>query len=325
MTSLVRLACLGLLCLLGACHDSAGDKPPTPLTPAASKPASPKPRIALVMKTLTNPFFIEMEKGARDAESKLGVELDVRTGGQETAIEQQIEIVETEITNKVDAIVIAPGDSKRLIPVLKKAQDAGIVVVNIDNRLDQQVIQSYGMKPVPFVSVDNEAASYEAAKYLVGQVRGRAKAVILEGIRSAENARLRSQGAERAFVESSNVELVAKETANWKINEAHDVIRKLFSANPDIGVVFCSNDMMAIGVIQYLQETGRRQVLVGGYDALDEARQALRTGEMRVTVDQKAREQGYLGVELALKALHKQAVPDITMVSAKLVTANDAK
>jgi ribose transport system substrate-binding protein len=92
--------------------------------------------IALVMKTLTNPFFIEMEKGARLAEEEFKINLIVKTGAQETSIDQQIKIVDDLIIAKVDAIVIAPGGSTELIPVLKKAQDAGIVVVNIDNQLD---------------------------------------------------------------------------------------------------------------------------------------------------------------------------------------------
>ena len=78
------------------------------------------------MKTLTNPFFIEMEKGARRAEQTLGVDLLVKTAAQETSIEQQIQIVDDLIAEKVNAIVIAPGDSQRLIPVLKKAADGGI-------------------------------------------------------------------------------------------------------------------------------------------------------------------------------------------------------
>ena len=80
--------------------------------------------IGLVMKTLTNPFFVEMEKGARQAEKDFGINLVVRTGAQETSIEQQITIVRDLIKENVDAIVIAPADSSELIPVLKEAQDA---------------------------------------------------------------------------------------------------------------------------------------------------------------------------------------------------------
>ncbi len=94
-----------ILLLLGAC-----DKvPPPTVAPAAPLPATARPRIALVMKTLTNPFFIEMEKGARRAEQEeQELDLLVRTAAQETSIEQQIGIVDQLIRDRVAAIVIAP-------------------------------------------------------------------------------------------------------------------------------------------------------------------------------------------------------------------------
>ena len=81
---------------------------PTPASVASTPTALPeeKPVIGLVMKTLTNPFFVEMERGARRAEQELGVELIVRTGAQETSVEQQIAIVRDMIAQGVDAIVI---------------------------------------------------------------------------------------------------------------------------------------------------------------------------------------------------------------------------
>ena len=155
----------------------------------------PPPRIALVMKTLTNPFFVEMERGARRAEEEFGIELIVKTAAQETSTEQQIGIVDELIRDKVDAIVIAPGDSLELIPVLKKAQDAGIVVINIDNRLNPDFSQSEGLANVPFISVNNETAAYQSAKYISDQITTPTQAVILEGIRSAQNAEDRKNGA----------------------------------------------------------------------------------------------------------------------------------
>lgn len=136
-------------------------------TAAVAVVPSPKVlKIALVMKTLTNPFFIEMEKGARRAETELKVELQVRTAAQETSIEQQIQIVNDLIAAHVDAIVIAPGDSTSLIPVLQKAAAAGIKLVNIDNRLNPQALQQAGLAPLPFISVDNEKAAYAAAHFI---------------------------------------------------------------------------------------------------------------------------------------------------------------
>ena len=277
------------------------------------------------MKTLTNPFFVEMEKGARKAESELGIQLIVKTAAQETSIQQQIEIVDELVNLKVDAIVIAPGDSKELIPSLKKAQDAGIKVVNIDNRLDADLSKQLGLSDVPFISVDNEAGSYLSAKFISDQVKTPAKAVILEGILSARNAQDRSNGAKRAFKENPNITLVATESANWKIDEAYEVIGRLFRTNPDIGLIFCSNDMMALGVIQYLTENKLDKVLVAGFDNLQEAQQAIRDGKLQNTIDQQAALQGYTGVASAVRMIKGEEVSPDTLVDVLLVTKDTLK
>ena len=134
-------------------------------------PRSSTPRVALIMKTLTNPFFVEMEKGARKAQQETHIDLLVRTATQETSIEQQIQLVANEIQDKIQAIVIAPGDSTRLVPILKRAQDAGILIVNIDNRLDRASMAAEGMKPVPFISVDNEKGAFQATRFVVAGIR----------------------------------------------------------------------------------------------------------------------------------------------------------
>lgn len=318
--------CMGLV----ACSD--GGKPTVPGVvqpgPAPSaKPEEPRAarKIALVMKTLTNPFFIEMERGARKAEKELGVELLVKTASQETAIEQQIQIVEELIRMKVDAIVIAPGDSLRMVPVLKAAQDAGIKIVNIDNRLDPEAVKKQGMSTVPFISVDNEKAAYESAGYIAQQVKKPAQAAIIEGIRSADNARQRKAGAERAFQENALIKVVARETANWKIDEGYEVAKRVFIRNPEVELVFCANDMMALGALKYLQETGRSGVKVAAYDALAEAREAVKEGRLAVTVDQQAAEQGFQGMMLAIRAIRGDSLPEVTLIDTRLVTAEGLK
>jgi ribose transport system substrate-binding protein len=277
------------------------------------------------MKTLTNPFFIEMEKGARRAERELGVTLIVKTAAQETSIEQQIQLVNDLVAAKVDAIVIAPGDSQSLIPTLKKAAEAGIKIVNIDNRLDPAALAQAGMGDVPFVSVDNDAGAYKAGKFLADSATTPTQAAILEGIRSADNARQRMEGARRALAENKQVKLVASETANWKIDEAYAVTKTMFAKHPGIGLLFAANDMMAIGAIKYLQESGKTKVRVAGYDALAEAMAEIKGGRMAATVDQQAAEQGYQGIALALQLIKGTKVPSMTLIDTRLVTATDLK
>ena len=141
-----------LILLLGSLGGCANKNPGTGLVQTQPVPQSsnttPKKEltIGLVMKTLTNPFFIEMEKGARKAEKEFGIKLIVKTGAKETSIAQQIGIVEDLISMKVDAIVIAPGSSTELVSVLKKAQDAGIKIVNID--VIQGLLKMFGKSSV---------------------------------------------------------------------------------------------------------------------------------------------------------------------------------
>ncbi|MEY2689081.1 MAG: hypothetical protein RL375_3279 [Pseudomonadota bacterium] len=318
-----------LAVLMAGCGDPKTDalQAVTQRSPSASAPAAAasQVRVALIMKTLTNPFFVEMERGARRAQREMGLDLQVKTATQETSIEQQIQLVDNEIKARSKAIVIAPGDSSRLVPILKQAQDAGIHIVNIDNRLSESAVQAAGMKPVPFISVDNEAGAFQAVTQLVAGVQQPTQAALLEGIRSADNARQRKLGAERGFRSNSNIKLVASETANWKIDEAYAVTAGLFKKYPDIGVLFCANDMMAIGAIKYLQESGRHRVRIGGFDALAEARTAIRARQMDVTVDQQAAEQGYLGIKTAMQLLAGQSVPMDIRVDTTLVTAMSLK
>lgn len=323
MKSPTRYSVLLLIVWLVACGQSSG---PSVTTDSASSaplaaPQPPKKEVGLVMKTLTNPFFVEMERGARRAEAELGIALKVKTAAQETSIEQQIQLVDDLIAAKVGAIVIAPGDSQRLIPSLKKAIAAGIQVVNIDNRLDPDALKQAQMAPIPFVGVDNEAGAYKAGRYLAQDILVPTEAAILEGIRSADNARQRMEGAKRALAESKHIKLVASEGANWEINVAYEVTKALFAQHPRIKLVFAANDMMAIGAIKYLQESGKKQVRVVGYDALDEALVEIKAGRMFATVDQQAAEQGYQGVQLAVKMMQGSKVPTQTTIETRLITA----
>ncbi|SPF40872.1 Monosaccharide ABC transporter substrate-binding protein, CUT2 family [Candidatus Desulfosporosinus infrequens] len=289
---------------------------------ASSSNQAGKKTIALVMKTLTNPFFIEMEKGARKAENELGINLIVRTGAKETSIEQQISIVEDLINSKVDAIVIAPGSSTDLIPVLKKAHDANIQIVNIDNRLDPTFLKKMNLTDIPFISVNNEGGAYESAKFISDKITKPTKVAILEGIRGADNAEQRKDGALRAFKENPNIQVVASETANWEIDEAYNVTKAIFVKNPDIGAIFCANDMMALGAIQYFDDSSRNDILVAGFDDLEEGERAISKGKLQVTINQQADVQGYTGVKYAYEMLNGKKQPLETIVDAKVVTSS---
>jgi ribose transport system substrate-binding protein len=287
----------------------------------ADNPPKPEIHIALVMKTLTNPFFVAMEKGARRAAQELGVTLVVKTAARETSATQQIAIIDKLVReDAVKAIVIAPADSIGVIPALKRARDKGIFVINIDNALDPAFSQKAGLAGVPIISVDNRKSAYLSAKVIADQITTPSEAAILEGIPEAENAAERKAGAVQAFGENPKITLVATETAHWQVDEAHEVARKIFAQHPHVALIFCANDMMALGVIQYLQEINRPDVKVAGFDAIDEARAAIKSGRLAASIDQQPGEQGYLGIKYAYRAIAGESLPPATVLDGLVVT-----
>jgi ribose transport system substrate-binding protein len=317
LLNLLKPLALLLPLVLIACGERVQPEPKA----APIEPPVKTVRIALVMKTLTNPFFIEMEKGARRAASELNLELIVKTAAQETSFEQQVAIVDDLVQNKlVDALVVAPADNYSLILSVKKARDAGIPVVNIDARLDPKQMEAAGLAGVPFISVDNEQGAFMSAQTLLSGVTKPTQAAIVEGIRSADNAQARRNGAVRAFGSNPAVKLVASESANWKIDEAYEVTKSMYAKHPNIGLIFAANDMMALGVLKYLADSGRKSVKVSSFDALAEARDAISQGTLVASIDQQAAEQGYQGVLYAMRLFKGEQLPAQTLLNVKLVT-----
>ena len=312
-----------------ACSDATKPFAATPTRDGTAVPAAPGSpstfKVAVVLKSFTNPFFVEMAKGARQAQAETGIELEIKTSTPDTSAEQQIRLVHSQIKAGVNAIVISPVDTRLLVPAMKAAHDAGIKIVNIDERLNAEALTANGLYLVPYVGVDSEQGAYQAAKFIADKIGHPTEVAIVGGIPGTATAIERQQGAQRAFQEKALLRLVPAGAANWKADEAYELARRLFKAHPRIGAVYCANDLMAIGVIKYLQESRNSKVLVGGFDALEEARGAIRAGQMAVTVDQRAAQQGYLGVTSALKLLRGEAVPKVLLVETQLVSAGGLK
>jgi len=288
----------------------------------AADSSPPPPHLALVIKTFRNPYFETMVDGAEDGAADLGASIEVAAPDFETSIDQQIAIVDRLIEQKVDGILLAPADSIRLIPALKRAEAAGIPVVNIDNPIDARAAADAGLKPIPVITVDNQDAAYQAVKaVLAGFEPGRRsiKAAIIEGIRGADNGEARKAGALKAFGEDKRVTLVASETALWERDRGERVAADIIAQVPDLDLLFCANDNMALGALPALAMAGATKVKVVGYDALPEALDAVRGGTLAATVDQRAARQGRMGVEYLLRRLRGESVPLETLIDVRIV------
>jgi len=262
-----------------------------------------KPVIGLVMKSLQAEFFQEMKKGAEAFAGKQNsFELITVGTSNQTEIELQIQLIESLIEQKVDAIVVVPIDSKALVPPVVKAVDSGIKVINIDIKLDEELLKQNGVE-LTYVGPDNETAS-QIAGNVMGQKLGQgSKVILIEGLRVAENAQQRKLG----FLKSINeyqLELVASEAADWETEKAEKVFEELFSENPDVEGVLCCNDAMAMGVIRVLEQAGKAGIIqVVGFDNDASAQPMLESGFMLATIDAFGSQMAVEGIEYALKVI----------------------
>jgi ribose transport system substrate-binding protein len=310
--SLVAIAAAVALAAVGACNRE---------TPSGDA----RPRIALVLKTLNSPFFIEMQRGAKQAADRLNVDLVVQAAEREVDVERQMQIVENVIQSRSSAIALTPSGSREVVPAIAKANAANIPVVIVDTRLDASAASDAGIKTISFVGSDNYRGGQLIGEYLVKAANGRANVAILEGIPGHETGDSRIRGFRDAIKATPGITVAASQTANWEREQGFTVFQNIMQAHPAVDTVFACNDMMALGAIEAIAAAGRTgKIRVLGFDAVDDARRALVAGTMEATVAQFPDEMGRLAIETAVKALKGESVPADITVKIGLVTKENA-
>lgn len=277
-------------------------------------------KVALVMKALSNPFFSAMEVGAKKYAQEENIPLEVFGTERETDVEWQIGIVENLISRGYGAIVIAPADSKKLVPVCKKALERNIIVINIDNPLHKETMRQSGIS-IPFVGSDNHVGASMVGEYIKRKLNGRGRVIVIEGIRGVENADLRKAGFIDAVTRGSSIEVVATESANWHTDEALSLSVKLLQLHKSIDAIFCANDNMALGTLQALDILDLSgKVLIGAYDDIEEVRNEMRNNRIQATVEQHPELMGRYGVDLAWRSLNGKKIPEYVSTPLDLIT-----
>jgi len=302
----------GLLLSSTGCSNSSA---PEDATSAAAGLGSPpattgdRPRVALVMKSLANEFFASMAEGARaHAAQHVGdYELIVNGIQDETDLAGQVSLVEQMVAQQVAAIVIAPADSKALVPVLRKASAAGIVVVNIDNRLDADVLREQQVQ-IPFVGPDNRVGAKNVGLQLAKSLQAGDEIAILEGLETSFNGQQRKLGFTEAAAESG-LKVVASQSAQWEMDVANQATAALLTAHPGLKGIMACNDSMALGALAAVRAAERTDVRIAGFDNIGAVRQAILDGQILVTADQHGDQLAVYGIETALQLLDGAVAP----------------
>jgi len=293
---------------------------------ATGNAGTSKPTVALVLKTLNHPFFVDMRRGAQEAADRLGVTLQVQAAEREIDVEKQMQIVENMIQTGIQALCITPSGSREIVSALVKAKDAKVPIVVVDTRVDAKAAADAGVRPETFVGSDNYEGGKLAGEYLIKVTGGKAHVGILEGIPGHETGDSRMRGFRDAVKGSPGITIVASQPANWERDQGFNVFQNMLQAHQDIDSVFACSDLMALGAIEAIAAAGKTgRIRVIGFDALDDAKKAIAAGTMEASVAQFPSEMGRAAVESAVKVIRGETVPPDIKVKLELVTKDNVK
>jgi ribose transport system substrate-binding protein len=195
-----------------------------------------------------------------------------------------------------------------MVTVLKRAKGAGILVVNIDNKLDGEVLKQAGLT-VPFVGPDNRAGARRVGEALAKKLQPGDKVAIIEGVPTAFNGQQRRLGFQDAM-QSAGMNIVTVQSGNWEMEKANNVAAAILSEHADLKAILCGNDNMALGAVAAIQAAGKGgKVLVVGFDNIGAIKPMLADGRLVATADQHGDQLAVFGIEAALKVLKGEAAP----------------
>lgn len=235
-------------------------------------------KIAVVVSTLNNPWFVFLAQTAAGQAQKLGHEAKIFDSQNSTALET--EHFENAIASGYDAILFNPTDADGSVANVKRAKEAGVPVFCMDrevNTTDGATAQ---------ILSDNYSGCVALGKYFVQSMDKKGKYVELLGLVNDNNTWNRSKGFHSLVDNYPGLQMVAQQTAEFDRNKAMDVLESILQAHPDVDAVFCGNDAMAMGAYQALAAGGKTSVKVFGFDGAEDVVEAIRNGKIEATAMQ---------------------------------------
>ncbi|MCZ8381020.1 substrate-binding domain-containing protein [Mycobacterium sp. CPCC 205372] len=188
-------------------------------------------------------------------------------------VSTQASQIDSYINQGVDAIIVVPVQADSLGPQVASAKAKGIPLVPVNAALESKDIAGN-------VQPDDVAAGAQEMQMMADRLGGRGNIVILQGPLGQSGELDRSEGIEQTLKKYPDIKVLARDTANWKRDEAVNKMKNWISGfgNQITGVV-AQNDDMGLGALQALKEVGRSDVPIVGIDGIEDGLNAVKSGE----------------------------------------------
>lgn len=278
-------------------------------------------KIGAVLKTLANPYWVAMKDGIEARAAELGVDVTVQAATDESAIDEQTEILQTMSGQDFTCFLVAPITGTNLIQPLVGVTDAGLPIVNVDAPFDQEAVDAAGVEMITYIASRNQVAGQVAADEVNAQLGGSGQVALIQGLPGDGSSIARIDGFKSA---AGDLEIVAEEAADWDRETALNAADAIIQANPDVKAFYAANDGMALGVQQAVMNNDRLgEILVYGTDGNEDALASIEAGQLAGTASQYPYAIGAMGVESCVANAMGATVPEFIESPIALITAEN--
>jgi len=274
--------------------------------------------IGVTLLTRTHPFYQDLEAGLKEAADAAGFKLLITAG--EFDVAKQKDQIQDFIVQKVNAIIVSPCDSKSIGTAIRAANEAGIPVFTADI-----ACLAEGVNVVSHVASDNIAGGRLAAQAVVSAIGGAGKIAIIDHP-EVESVIQRVKGFEDEIAKNPGVEIVAKLSGHGVKDQAFRTTQDILQAHPDVTAIFGINDDSALGALAAVEKAGKAgRIKIVGFDAVPEAREAIKAGKIYADVIQQPLEIGRKTIEAVKAHLSGEPVQPTVLVPCGLFSQTDIK
>lgn len=259
--------------------------------------------IPLVSKGFQHQFWQAVKAGAEQAAKDYDVEITFEGPESETQVDKQLEMLEAALSKNPDAICFAALDSKAALPLLEQAKERNIPVVGFDSGVDSDI-------PVATASTNNVAAAALAADKMAELIGGSGKVGVIVHDQTSRTGIDRRDGFVNRIKEKyPDIEIVDIQYGDGDHLKSTDIAKTMMQAHPDLKGLFGANEGSAIGALNGVLEMKKEnEIVVIGYDAGKQQKDAIREGKMAGAITQDPIGIGYKAVEAAVKAVKGEPV-----------------
>lgn len=278
--------------------------------------------IAVIVKTVNSTFWQNVQKGADAAikQAGSGNTMTFQGPAAESAIADQVNMVENAINRGVAGIVLAPSDPDALIPAVKKAWEARIPVVIIDSMLSKGAEQYYQS----FLATDNRKAGELAAKALIAKVGTEGKIAVMSYVAGAGSEIGRVGGFTDYIKANSKLSIVGPYYSQSQMATALNQTTDVLAANADLKGIFGANEPTAIGMGRAIKQAGKAgKVVAVGFDGNQDLQEFVKDGTLAAIAVQGSFQMGELGVKTVSQLIKKEKVEKFVDTGVVVVTKDN--